>query len=157
MTVVVLLVSCASDGGPPARPPSAADYAGLAKHVLDNTPEHTHFVTGTRFSWCLFISPTNDPLPPLTAEVVARLRKKYTVYLAEEEIPSERKMYRGGQLAGFQGGFMFRIEVEPLGPARVRIHYYDWEGMLAASGRNVTYEWTGRAWQVVDKGNMWIS
>lgn len=156
VAMVVLTASCGSLGGP-VRPPVGDDYARLAKHVLDNTPEHTHFVKGIEFEWCLFIPPKDDPLPQLAEEVLKRLGKKYAVYLTEEDIPPSRKIYRGGQLAGFQGGFLFRYEIEALGPARIRIHYSDWEGLLAASRHSVTYEWNGKSWKATQKSTMAVS
>ena len=156
LMAMLLLVSCAGNGRP-AEPPTGADYVELAKHVLDNTPEHTHFAEGAKFSWCLFIAPRDDQLPQLTQEVLKRLRKRYTVYLAEDEVPLEQRMYRDRRLVGFRNGFMFRFDVEPLGPGRIRIHYAAWEGELAASGRNVTYEWTGKSWRPVGESKRWIS
>lgn len=156
IATLFLLASCASHRGP-ARPPAEDDYRRLAKHILDNTPDHTHFVQGIEFDWCIFIPPKDDPLPQLSEEVLKRLRKKYTVYLTEEDIPPNRKIYRNGQLAGFQSGFMFRYELEPLGPTRIRIQYSDWEGLLAASRHSVTYEWTGSSWKITKKGSMRVS
>ena len=156
VAALLLLASCASDGGP-VRPPDESDFDGVAKQVLDNTPEHTHWVKGTKFSWCMFISPKDNALPQLTEKVLARLRKKYTVYLTEDEIPAASKMFRNGEMVGFKNGFMFRMEIEPLGATRLRIHYSDWETQLAASTFSVTYEWTGRSWKSAGRDRMTVS
>jgi hypothetical protein len=133
------------------------DCSLLADEVLKNTPEYTHFAPGTVFSWCLFRSPKEDPLPELTQAVLARLRKKYVVYLSDAEIPAEEKLFHDGRLGGYRNGFSFEVHLERLGPRLVKIHYADWEGLLAASRHHQVYKWTGRAWKVVEKSAMVVS
>ena len=133
------------------------DWSVLADKVLENTPEHTHFAPGTAFSWCLFRSPPDDPLPELTRAVLAKLRSKYVVYLSDSEIPDAARLFDAGRLVGYRNGFSFAIHVDRLGPRVVKIRYSDWEGVLAASRHYQVYRWTGRSWRVVEKSAMLVS
>jgi hypothetical protein len=133
------------------------DWSMLADEVLRNTPEHTHFVRGTTFSWCMFRSPKDDPLPEVTQAVLAKLRGKYVVYLSDSEIPDALRRFDAGRLVGYSNGFSFAIHIERLGPRVVKIHYSDWEGNLAASAHYKVYRWTGRSWRVVKKSAMLVS
>jgi hypothetical protein len=137
---------------------STAQLESLATEIMRHTPEYLHYVEGTTFSWVLFTQETEDSLPGLTAAVLSRLRKKYTVYRSKEDVPStELILDRGGSLLGYRDGFLFHFTATILGESRVEVRYSDWEGNLSASSQTVLYEWTGSRWKVIEKGPLVVS
>ena len=155
----IALAGCSSLEETGDLPPTntAPPYALLAEEVLKNTPEHLHFSPGAIFSWCYFETPEPDPIPSLTEAVLTKLRAKYTVYLAESEIPPSYKVERDGRFVGYRRGFHFRLRTEVLDERTVKIHYYDFEADLAASFHFEVYKWTGSAWKVVEKSPLAVS
>jgi len=133
------------------------DYSLLAEQVLKNTPEYTHFEPGTTFSWCLFEPPEQDNLPQLTKAVITNLSEKYKLYLSKTEIPDILKTVRNGELTAYKNGFSFRIRVEILSQHKIKIHYSDWVGNLAASLHFKVYKWTGKSWKIIEKSRMLVS
>jgi hypothetical protein len=133
------------------------DWSMLADEVLKNTPESIHFAPGSRFSWCLFQAARDDPLPELTKAVLAKLRRKYVVYLSDSEIPERMKLFRESKLVGYYDGFSFEVRAERLGPRVIKIQYSDWEGLHAGSGHYQVYRWTGSSWKVVEKSGIAVA
>lgn len=134
-----------------------ADLSLLADYALKNTPEHLHFAPGTEFSWCLFDAGKDDPLPRFTEEVLSKLRKKYTVYTSEADVPDDRKHMHRGRLIGYRDGFYFHVRAEVLNPTTIKVHYSDWEAGLASSAHYEVYEWTGKVWKIIEKEDLSVS
>lgn len=164
---VCIVMICISCGTRPAREnkpaiPTAdvawsnAQIQALALRVLENTPEHLHWVPDTKFAWVLF-DPTRVEAPEaLRAEVLRQFKAKYIVYQSEAEIPDNYIEMRNGQLAGYAKGFSFNFKLH-FEDKLVHIDYSDWEGVLAASGHTVTYRWNGKEWAIVKTGPMTVS
>ena len=130
----------------------------LASEIMEHTPEHVHFAEGTTFSWVLFEQVDSDADTALTTAVIDRLKKKYTVYRSEQEIPpTEIIRSESGKLLGYRDGFSFRFSVKFLGDHRVEVRYSDWEGNLAASSQTISYQWTGSQWETVSRGSLLVS
>jgi len=129
----------------------------LAEEVLKNTPEHIHFAPGANFSWCLFGGIEGDPLPDLKGEVLRKLRLRYTVYLAKDDVPPHYKQFHDGRLAGYHRGFSFNVRVETINRSTIRIGFADWEGSLAASSHWKVYKWTGSRWRILETSRILVS
>ncbi|MBI2421635.1 MAG: hypothetical protein HYV27_02315 [Candidatus Hydrogenedentes bacterium] len=152
--------SCATVSGPygaPARM-SSAQVAQLADRILENTPEHVHWVEGTTFDWVLLGDGVVSNPVGLNEAVLARMEQRYTVYRSAAEIPEglvEREA--DGQISAFKGGFRFDYGVTFLGRGRVKVAYADWEAFLAASSHWKVYRWNGAEWEIVDHSTLTVS
>ncbi len=136
---------------------SVKQAEGLAAVILDNTPEHIHYDPSMQFGWVLTAwKPQVNP-PEVEAAVLGLLEKKYKVYRTKEEVPEECVERKNGAVRGYKGGFSFSFEVKREGPRAVKVSYFDWEGMLAASWHWERYEWTGWRWKWVKSGPLAIS
>ena len=131
--------------------PSQPRVEALADRILENTPEHTHWVKGTRSDWVLF-DPAEIVAPQeLQDEVLRRFKKKYKIYESFEQIPDELKRMVNGQLAGYNSGFEFTYKVR-IENEKAIVAYFDWEGMRAARWQTITYEWNESDWIIIEKG-----
>ncbi len=152
---LLLSSGCPQEGEPEE---AQARIEALADEIVRHTPEHVHYAEGTAFSWVFVELQEPQPIPGLSEAVLKRLRERYTVYRSEEEIPEDRLSRAPDRtLLGYQDGFRFKFEVEVLGPDRVKVRYEDWEGNMAGSGQTITYEWNGSAWEIVEKGPLFVS
>ena len=137
---------------------TGAQVDHLAERILENTPEHVHFVDGTVFSWVfLDVAPQTD-LAALQEVVLNKLRERYTVYVYESEIPRHRLIKTDdGRLRGYKEGFQFSYRIEREAEGTIKVHYSDYEGELAASGHWERYRWTGNDWELVEESAMIVA
>ena len=136
---------------------SYQQLALLAQQVLAHTPEHQHFVEGTKFTWVLFAPRREgDAFPKFTQLVRDQLAKTYTVYAAESDIPKEF-IWNDGVATSYRNGFAFSARLRKLGSDRVEIEYADYEGSLAAGHRIVEYTWSAEGWRQTAVRDDWVS
>jgi hypothetical protein len=130
----------------------------LKLQIVKNTPEYTHFEPGAKFDWVFLQVDSLSVQKELYDTIVQEFKKRYTVYLAKENIPIEHiNKSENGYLMGYNNGFRFSYRCEFLNRNKLRIHYDDYEGCLAASGFWIIYKWNGKKWKIVKKGPMWVS
>lgn len=154
--VFPFFVGCATFGGGDDLTEAQAER--LADKILENTPEHTHFVEGTTFSWVLLAPEVQSNPSPLQDVVLQKLRKKYTVYLDLSGVPEDLQFKdENGQVRGYKGGFAFCYQVERKSWRSVRVNYSDYEGELAASVHWKQYKWKRKDWKIVAKSGMLVS
>ena len=155
MIFVGLLVSCRT--AIPLSPAlTSAQVDALATEALKYTPEHTHFAEGTRFDWVLFSGPKNDDFPEVTRSIASKLSSRYRVYGPDDELPRELQV-ESEMGRSYKDGFLYTVEARKISPTTIAVSYSDYEGPLAAGRQTITYRWNGRAWKIVNKGELWVS
>jgi len=128
--------------------------------ALRLTPEHTHFVKGTTFSWVWLQA---DRCENLTDRQKVRLRslvryRYHTVYDTESDIPKNLIFHDPeGKWAGYDDGFSYRFSVLFRGPFWVKVSHGDHEGNLAASFGEHVYVWVLCMWVKLYDGPMAVS
>lgn len=130
----------------------------LKLQIVKNTPEFTHFEPGAKFGWVFFKVDSLSLQKELYDAVKKELKKKYLVYLSKEDIPPKNiQKNEDDYISGYNDGFRFSFNIEFLNKNKVRVHYEDYEGSLAASGFWIIYKWNKEKWKMVKIGGKWIS
>ena len=136
---------------------ASSSITRIAPHL---TPEHTHFVRGTTFSWVWL---KTDQCQNLTATQLTDLRSLFTrrydrVYGDEADIP-ERRISRdpSGNWLKYEDGFAFNFGVVSRGPFWVRVSHADKVGNMAASLGEHVYVWVLGFWVWVYDGPQYVS
>ena len=119
-----------------------------------HTPEHTH--SSCFFSWVLFIPSKQEASNEVIEHIHARLEKRYTVYSKEADIPKSF-IYEGKIGQGYSNGFDFVIILKIVDKDTIEVTYQDFEDPMAAGYQTIRYQWTGKAWNQIDKSNMVVS
>ncbi len=130
----------------------------LAERIIENTPEYVHFRPGAKFAWVLFSPVTTSNALELQNEVLSLLKKKYTVYYNDADIPQEY-LHHGskGELIGYKNGFSFGYHAEMENEGMIKIQYCDWEGNLGGSNHWTRYKWMGTYWDIIEKSPLIVS
>lgn len=155
LSVVGLAAGCAESLpiGVPERMPEI---------VLRSLPEHTHYRKGKKFRWVCFerarcLGFTESELDGIET----LLRRRYEqVFLAQEEIPLDRQVFDdrdGSMRLGYRGGYVIEFEIERLPNGRVKLTHADYENFHAASWGYDFYEWRGKVWVLVERGEFVVS
>ena len=130
----------------------------LTIQIINNTPEHTHFEPGAKFKWVIISADSLSIQKELFNSVINEFKKHYSVYLSKDNIPKEYISKNDqGETIDYIDGFRFSYSLEFFSKNKIRIHYNDWEGELAASNYWILYKWTRNKWQTIKKGPMCIS
>ena len=137
---------------------SAKQADRLAAEVVQHTPEYLHWAKGTRFSWVLLDTPDRD-FVDVAEKVRTLLRKRYTVYTSESEVPESLIQHDTNEGLGprYIHGFRFSWRITTLSGAEIEVEYSDYEAPLAASSQTVRYRWTGSRWRFVRSGPLAVS
>jgi hypothetical protein len=148
-----MMLGCASgQSAVPQQPAlSESQIDALAREAVLHTPEHTHFAKGTHFEWVLFLQAAADDGCGATAAIARELRKKYTVYQQESELPEGA--VEDDDMVGkrYRGGFIFGVRCAVIGENKVEVEYSDYEGSLAAGNQTLRYRWVWKKWIVTWK------
>jgi len=133
---------------------------GISAIALRLTPEHTHFVEGTSFSWALL---NLDGCENLTdgqkRALLSGFQRRYqNVYTNDSQLP-ENAQHRdaSGRRIGFKEGFSFSLSIVSRGPFWVRVRHQDWEGNQAASGGETVFVWILGVWVKASSGRMAVA
>ena len=160
LVALIALVSCThlSQKEPDTRQLTDVQVRLLATRILENTPEYIHFDKGTSFSWVVLSPEVNTNPKSLRDEVIRQLQQRYTVYFRDQELPDNLLIKdENERLFEYRGGFWFSFRVEFERQGTVKVHYADWEAMLAASSHWERYKWTGTKWKAIEIGPVSVS
>jgi hypothetical protein len=166
LPILLLVVTGCACALPHAPATVSSNYEGgfsyeqlssLAREVLAQTPEHTHFAKETKFEWvCFRPAREGDLFPRFTELVRHELRDKYAVYSTETEIPASF-VGHDAVATSYRSGFLFSVALRKIQSDRVEIEYQDYEASLAAGHRIIEYFWSDGRWQQTGVRDDWVS
>jgi len=119
----------------------------IANMALGFTPDNTHFIKGTHFSWVFLKNEDPNKLPNgLFENVASKLLARYkVVYLKEQDIP-DSAVFRGGRFLDYKDGFRFSFKKANWHGYFLTIWYEDYEASLAASSHSYSFVWILGFW-----------